>query len=76
MSTHDPLLALSADKRIVIRNGGISKIIETTEEERQSQAVIEKLDETLMNIRNMLRHGDLITPDNLQNIGGIDEITL
>ena len=65
MSTHDPLLALSADKRIVIRNGGISKIIETTEEERRSQSVIEKLDETLMTIRNMLRHGELITPDRL-----------
>jgi len=65
MSTHDPLLALSADKRIVIRNGGISKIIETTEEERSSQAAIEKLDETLMNIRNMLRRGELITPDKI-----------
>ena len=34
MSTHDPLLALSADKRIVIKNGGIAKIIETTQQER------------------------------------------
>lgn len=68
MSTHDPLLALSADKRIVIRNGGISKIIETAEEERRSQAIIEKLDETLMNIRNMLRHGEMITSDKIDFI--------
>lgn len=39
MSTHDPLLALNADKRIVIKNGGISKIIETTAKEK---ACIEK----------------------------------
>ncbi len=60
ISTHDPLLALSADKRIVIRNGGISKVIVTSEEERESSAAIEKLDDTLMRIRNKLRNGELI----------------
>ena len=65
MSTHDPLLALSASKRIVIRNGGIAKIIETTEEERASQTIIEELDGTIMRIREMLRHGVRITPDRL-----------
>lgn len=65
MSTHDPLLALSASKRIVIRNGGIAKIIETTEEERASQSIIEELDGTIMRIREMLRHGERITPDRL-----------
>ena len=66
MSTHDPLLALSADKRIVIKNGGISKVIETSDEERASQEMIEKLDNTIMNIRNMLRSGELITPENVE----------
>ena len=66
MSTHDPLLALSADKRIVIKNGGISKVIETSDEERASQEMIEKLDTTIMNIRNMLRRGELITPENVE----------
>ncbi len=65
ISTHDPLLALSASRRIVIRNGGISKVIETTEEERASQAIIEKLDDTIMRIRSMLRAGERITPDRL-----------
>lgn len=65
MSTHDPLLALSASKRIVIRNGGIAKIIETTEGERASQTIIEELDGTIMRIREMLRHGERITPDRL-----------
>ena len=63
MSTHDPLLALSADKRIVIRNGGIWKVIETSDEERASLSHIEKLDNAIMNIRNMLRHGELIMPE-------------
>ncbi len=66
MSTHDPLLALSASKRIVIRNGGISQIIETTDEERASQSKIEELDSTIMRIREMLRCGERITPDRLE----------
>lgn len=63
MSTHDPLLALSADRRIVIRNGGILKVIDSTEEERASLEYIEKLDNEIMMIRNMLRYGEQITPD-------------
>jgi ABC-type lipoprotein export system ATPase subunit len=35
MSTHNPLLALSSDRRLVIRNGGIAAIIKTSDEERQ-----------------------------------------
>ena len=60
MSTHDPLLALNADKRIVIKNGGISKIIETTTKEKACIEKIRQLDETLLNIRSRLRLGDLI----------------
>lgn len=65
MSTHDPLLALNADKRIVIKNGGISKIIETTAKEKACIEKIRQLDETLLNIRSRLRLGDLI-----ENING------
>lgn len=60
MSTHDPLLALNADKRIVIKNGGIHKIIETTVKEKFCIEQIRQLDETLLNIRSKLRHGELI----------------
>lgn len=60
MSTHDPLLALSADKRIVIKNGGISKILLTTDKEKASIAKIRYLDDTLLNIRQRLRMGEVI----------------
>ncbi|HHY27022.1 MAG TPA: ABC transporter ATP-binding protein [Desulfitobacterium dehalogenans] len=60
VSTHDPLLALSADKRIVIKDGGIAKIIDTTEEERESLKTIEKLDNVLGELRNRLRSGEII----------------
>lgn len=60
MSTHDPLLALNADKRIVIKNGGIAKIIETTEQEKACIERIRKLDDILLDIRCRLRCGELI----------------
>jgi ABC-type lipoprotein export system ATPase subunit len=61
ISTHDPLLALSADKRLVIKNGCISRIIETSVEEKNCLDAIEKLDATLLRLRNRLRHGHEIS---------------
>jgi ABC-type lipoprotein export system ATPase subunit len=63
ISTHDPLLALSADKRIVIKNGGIFKVIETTPEEKESLVEIEDLDALLQRIRNKLRSGNNVLLD-------------
>ena len=61
MATHDPILALLGDKRIVIKNGGISKIITTTEEERKILTTLESMDKTLLTYRTMLRQGKTIS---------------
>lgn len=66
VSTHDPLLALSADKRIVIKNGGIVKVIEISETEKRSLAAIEKLDNTLLMLRKRLHMGELISEELLK----------
>jgi len=63
MATHDPVLALMGDKRIVIRNGGIYKVIETTDEEREILAELEKLDKRILALRTKLRNGDILTPN-------------
>ncbi len=63
ISTHDPLLALMAGKRLVIRNGGIHTILETSPAEQESLVQIEKLDTTLIELRRRLRGGERITPD-------------
>ncbi|MBF1046166.1 MAG: ABC transporter ATP-binding protein, partial [Peptostreptococcus sp.] len=44
MATHDPTLALLADRRIVIQNGGIFKIIETSPEEKEKLSELEEMD--------------------------------
>lgn len=60
MSTHDPILALMGDKRIVIENGGIKKVIKTSKKEKENLLSLEKLDKYLLDLRNMLRTGEKI----------------
>jgi len=60
ISTHDPILALLADKRIVISNGGISQIIQTSEEEISILSKLENLDNKVQSLRNQLRRGEKI----------------
>jgi len=60
ISTHDPLLALSADQRLVIQNGGISKLLKTTPDEKKYLKCLEKVDRKLTLLRNQLRRGEEI----------------
>jgi ABC-type lipoprotein export system ATPase subunit len=61
MATHDPVLALMGNRRIVIKNGGILKVIETTEEEKEILTEIEELDKKVMTMREKLRNGEKLT---------------
>ena len=61
MSTHDPLLALMADHRIVIKNGGIHEVLETTEEEKELLKRLTKMDAAIQEIRQSLRRGNILT---------------
>ncbi|MET0386499.1 MAG: nitroreductase family protein [Polyangiales bacterium] len=60
ISTHDPLLALRGDARIVIRNGGISEVIVTSDAERANRERVEVLDGVVMDLRARLRSGERI----------------
>ena len=61
MATHDPLLALIADQRIVIQNGGIHKVISTSEEEKQLLEELEKMDSIIQGARQKLRNGNFLS---------------
>lgn len=65
MATHDPILALMADKRIVIKNGGINKILTTNKEEKEMLKRLEKIDQFLMEKRQSIRLGEEIKIDSL-----------
>jgi ABC-type lipoprotein export system ATPase subunit len=55
--THDPVLALMAKRRIVMKNGGITGIIDTAETEREVCAHLLELDEYMMELRDAIRCG-------------------
>ena len=61
MATHDPLLALMADLRFVIKNGGIHEVLETTEEEKELLKRLTKMDAAIQEIRQRLRRGNILT---------------
>lgn len=58
MATHDPILALMGDRRIVIKNGGIKDIIEISDEEKEVLFQLEKMDSVIQQMRNSLRNGE------------------
>jgi len=60
MATHDPILALKGDRRLVFRNGGISAIIETSDTERAHLSLFQEMDARLGAVRNASRNGALI----------------
>jgi ABC-type lipoprotein export system ATPase subunit len=58
--THDPVLALMTDKRIVMKNGGMKKIVGTTPEEKEISRKLNKIDEIMLNLREKVRNGEVI----------------
>jgi ABC-type lipoprotein export system ATPase subunit len=67
MATHDPTLALIADKRIIIKNGGISTVIETSPEEKELLIELEKMDNIIQSMRNKLRIGEQLKREEIRN---------
>ena len=68
MATHDPSLALMADKRIVIKNGGIYKVIETGSEEKEVLKELDKMDKIINKMRGNLRGGETIETIDLHDL--------
>lgn len=65
MATHDPILALMADRRVVIRNGGVLKVMETSDRERAVLRDIEHLDRKMQSLRSLLRSGETLEGESI-----------
>ncbi|MDR1865486.1 MAG: ATP-binding cassette domain-containing protein [Bacteroidales bacterium] len=63
IATHDPILALMVDQRLVIKNGGICRVIRTSDAEKKLLSRLEKLDNRMQTLRRQLRNGDAIQMD-------------
>jgi ABC-type lipoprotein export system ATPase subunit len=59
--THDPVIALNTQRRIVMQNGAVKKVIIQSEVERNAAKSLVELDQLLGTIREELRAGNLIT---------------
>jgi ABC-type lipoprotein export system ATPase subunit len=57
IATHDPILALMAERRLIIKNGGISKVLVTSKTEKGNLEKLQILDDKLLSLRNSLREG-------------------
>ena len=60
MVTHDPALALNANKRLIIKNGGIIKILNTTKKEKNIARYLNWLESYNLEIRDKIRLGNQI----------------
>ena len=60
MATHDPILALMGQQRLVFKNGGVACIRCTSPAERANLALFEQMDTRLTAVRHALRNGEEI----------------
>lgn len=58
--THDPMLALMTSRRIVMRNGGMIRVINTTDEEQKVCQDLDRVDNWLINLRETIRRGEVV----------------
>jgi len=63
--THDPLLAMITDRRVVMKNGAVTGVIEPDGAEREMVSHIAGIDAFLVDLRERIRAGDLIRSDHL-----------
>lgn len=63
MTTHAPLLALSGSRRLIIRNGRIAAVLETSAEEGTVLWQLDRLVSRLANLRNRIRQGKRLSAE-------------
>lgn len=66
--THDPVLALMTNRRIVMRSGGMEKVISTTESEKSISKELSRIDDLLLSLRDKVRNGDVIEDINMEGV--------
>ena len=59
--THDPMVSLMSDRRIVMKNGAVSNIIEPNGRENQALQQVIELDRILHRMREQIRAGEMIS---------------
>ncbi len=58
MATHDPILALMGDRRVIINNGAMVDVIEPSAMERANLDELRAIDAKMMGLRHRMRMGE------------------
>ena len=66
--THDPVIALLSDCRVIMKNGAMQKIVRSNPEERIAAETLKKMDEAMLFFRTLIRSGQEITTHDLEFI--------
>ncbi len=66
--THDPILALMSHKRIVMKKGGMDKLVLTNSEEINFSKKLNFLDEIMLDMREKVRYGEKLDYRQLENL--------
>jgi ABC-type lipoprotein export system ATPase subunit len=66
--THDPHIALLSDYRLVMRDGGIAKVLHTDAAERSLSLLVAKLDHALSGLRERIRLGERLEASALEGL--------
>lgn len=64
--THDPVLALSAQRRIIMYNGGMSHIIVSSPEEQIISQQLNSVDQEILKIRELVREGKVVNKNSIK----------
>ena len=65
IASHDPNLIITAHKRVIMKNGSMSKLIVSDETERKHLKYFLKIDGIIEKFRENLRHGNMLDEDTL-----------
>jgi ABC-type lipoprotein export system ATPase subunit len=64
--THDPVIALTAEKRIFMKNGGMRGLIYSSVEEKVASGKLNYIDEKILALREKVRAGEIINNLNFE----------
>ena len=59
--THDPLVSLLSDRRIVMSNGSVERVLTPNGNEREALSAISRIDALMGRLRERIRAGELLT---------------
>ena len=65
--THDPRIALLCERRVVMKNGAMQKVIVVEADEKRAAEGIKKLDDLIIELRAIIRAGDRVGAEFLES---------